>query len=75
MKPQTATAYVIKVGNIGYFKHDKQSKLQSVVFSTKSCTHFECKTTANEILLQFSFNSAIRSRGIKLDVLALDQTK
>jgi hypothetical protein len=72
MSDLPSAKYIIKVGEIGYYKYSEKNKTQSVVSNVLGCTHFECKAKADELKIQFSFNPAIRNRGIKLEIVKIE---
>jgi hypothetical protein len=72
MTDQPSAKYVIKVGEIGYYKCNEKNKTQSVVRNVLGCTHFDCKTKATELKTQFSFNPAIMNRGIRLEIVKIE---
>jgi hypothetical protein len=63
--------YVIKVGNIGYYKYDEKTKVQTVVSSTASCSQYDCRNKAIEIKTRFGTHFAILNRGIKLSLISI----
>jgi hypothetical protein len=71
---QSTPKYVIKVGEIGYFKYSKKSQIQIVVRNLTGCTYFESRTQANDLKTQFSLNPAILKRGIKLEIITIEES-
>jgi hypothetical protein len=72
MLDQPIAKYIIKVGEIGYYKYSEKSNIQIVVRNLPSCTYFESKTKVAEIKTQLSLNPAIQKRGIKLEIIKIE---
>jgi hypothetical protein len=72
MLDQPIAKYIIKVGEIGYYKYSEKSNIQIVVRNLPSCTYFDCRTKAARIKTQFSQNPAIQKRGIKLEIIQIE---
>jgi hypothetical protein len=72
MLDQPITKYIIKVGEIGYYKYSEKSNVHIVVRNLPNCTYFECRSKVAEVKTQLSLIPAIQKRGIELEIIKIE---